>query len=167
MMDAVSLRNNLISYYGDLKSSSRKHLTKQYIRGVFNCKSEPFAKEIIKEGVEEFKNAMHGTAADQKKVNNIINYVSSICRDLIGQSLVAKNRKPPYRYEFELPKTRVRSMSSRTFSGIPVSEPKTFEEQFWERFPTADELVAFVKWSDMPFGVEDVGRAIIMHMRGE
>lgn len=83
---------------------------------------------VICVGVADFRNEQEpcirgaiDPAAERKKVNNIINDISRICREITGKSIVATKRKPSFVYEPKEPVSKAKA--SPVASAPAVSSP--------------------------------------------
>ena len=95
-MDALITGNNLQSVVREMIMSDTKSLdTVAEAVGVFRYEAEAFINEDP-----------DSVLARRKRVNNIVNDVSRICREITGKSIVIKSRKDGFVYTVREPKPR-------------------------------------------------------------
>ena len=72
--------------------------------------------------------------ARRKQVNNVINDISRICRELIGKSIVCVSRKGGHRYEAQEPKARAPATPTPTITvhGAPTTTKRSGSEIYRE-----------------------------------
>ena len=89
--------------------------------GIRELMQEPTTDEwTLTEVVTQFRNDIDGWACTQerkKRVNNICNDVSRICRETYGKSIVCKKKKPIYVYEALEPKPRAEKSTETVVPG--------------------------------------------------
>ena len=82
----------------------------EFQKGIRELMEEPTTDEwTLVEVVSNFRNDIERwavTAERKKKVNNIVNDISRICRGTYGKSIVCKKKKPAYRYEAVEPRAK-------------------------------------------------------------
>ena len=92
----MSIRSELIDAAVDAVHSSGK--VQSIVRDFLNdCTDKEYALEIIAESVGTFRKDMEvwidNDTDKRKRVNNVINDVSRICREAVGYSIQCKTRK--------------------------------------------------------------------------